>query len=270
MGQSHAALVVAMGAGMGGDEGALMRDLHGLPCPPLHLDALPHIGRGHRVAVGLDRDQAIAGHRPQQTGLEEIGWRPQVGAPVLCSDRLGRLAKGGSMNPLVGHARHPRVHRRVQGLPVGQRLPEDETARDVLHARFHLALRLRPIGPAQARRAPIVAREIPKQGVPGHDSTLWVAFQHHRFGMIVEHLLRQAAKPVKGVFMTGHQRGHLLSAGTLARQAPGRAQHQHQHLDTRRLPANLGPRRAPVHLGLPARGGFKPPRGLRQPLPLSA
>ena len=169
MGQFHAALVVAVGAGMGSNEGALMIDLHGLPCPPLPLHALPHIGRGHRVAVGFDRDQAIAGHRPQQTGLEDIGWLPQVGAQVFFSERLGRLAKGGPMNPLVGHARHPRVRRRVQGLPVGKRLPQDETALDVLHARLHLPFRLRPIGPAQARREPIVACEIPKQGVPGHD-----------------------------------------------------------------------------------------------------
>ena len=61
----HTALVVATHPGMGRDEGPLMVDLHGLPRPPLHLHALPHIGRGHRVAVGLDRRQAIAGHRPQ-------------------------------------------------------------------------------------------------------------------------------------------------------------------------------------------------------------
>jgi hypothetical protein len=56
MGRVHTALVVAVRSTMGGDEGALMIDLHGLPCPPLHLHALPHIGRGHRVAVGFDRD----------------------------------------------------------------------------------------------------------------------------------------------------------------------------------------------------------------------
>ena len=73
-----------------------------------------------------------------------------------------------------------------------------------------------------------------------------------------------AAPPVTGVCLTGQQRGPLRRACPLDSQAPGRVPHHHPQLDTRRLPAPLGPRRAPGHRGWPARGGFTPPPGLRQ------
>src|SRR5919108_5441345 len=62
MGRLHTALVLAVGPAMGGDEGPLMLDWHRLPRSPLDLHTLPHIGRRHRVAVGLDRAQAITGY----------------------------------------------------------------------------------------------------------------------------------------------------------------------------------------------------------------
>src|SRR5262249_25243965 len=155
------ALMVATGPAMGRNEGPLMIDLHGGVGAPLHLNGLADVGRWDRVAVGLHRDQAIPGDRAQQTGLELIGGPLAMGAQALFTEHVRRSAKRGAVNALVGDGDYPFLHGWVQGVPAGKRAPQDETPLDVLDARLHLAFRLRPIGPTQPRRKPIVACEIP-------------------------------------------------------------------------------------------------------------
>jgi hypothetical protein len=130
VGGVDALLMLAAEPWMAGDERPAMVDVHRPLRPPLDLDALPYIGGGHRVAVGLHGHQAIPGDGPQQAGLQHRGGTPAMVTQALFDKRLGPLAEGGLMPALVGHRDHPVLRHRVDGLPAGKRAALDEAALD--------------------------------------------------------------------------------------------------------------------------------------------
>ena len=148
--------------------------------------------------------------------------------------------------------------------------PRTKLRLTVLDARFHLAVRLRPVGPTEARRAPIGVREIPELWMPLDDPPVPIPFQHDRWGMIIEDLFSQPTQPVKGVLMTGPPMAQRLITRTLDIESPRIAQHQHQELHAQALPPNVGPGTAPIDLRLASGRRFKAHRGFGQSITLGA
>ena len=140
-------LMLAVGPGMGGDEGALMIDLDRPLRAPVDLDGPPDVGWWHRITIGLHRHQTIGRDLPAQDGGEAVRRVAVMGPQLFLQKRLCRFAKDGTMETLIRHHQHPFLGHGVQAVPTGKLPPHHETALDVLDARFHLTLRLRPIGP---------------------------------------------------------------------------------------------------------------------------
>ena len=193
-----------------------------------------------------------------------------MGPQPFLPKRLRGFAKDGPMETLIRHRQHPLLGPGVQAVPTGKLPPHHETALDVLDARFHLALRLRPIGPTQARREAIVVGEIPELRMPLEHAPVPIPLQHHRFGIVVENLLGEPTKPVKSVLMTGQQAAQRLIARTLDIEPPRIAQHHHKELDAHPLSANMSPGTAPIHLRLTPGGRFKPYGGRCLPITFGA
>ena len=126
----------------------------------MELNGPADIGRWHREARGLPRHQTIGGDLPAQYGGEAVRTVAVMRAQPFLQKRLHRFAKDGPMDTLTRHREHPLLGHGVQAVPTGKLPPHHETALDVLDARFHLALRLRPVGPTQTRREAIIVGEI--------------------------------------------------------------------------------------------------------------
>jgi hypothetical protein len=78
-------------------------------------------------------------------------------------------------------------------IEVLERLSPKETL-DVLDTRLNLALGLRPVGPVGPRLKAVVPAEVPEDRVPLEARALEIPLQNDRLEIIVNDLMRNAAK----------------------------------------------------------------------------
>ena len=158
-----------------------------------HPDVTTGHRPGHRVAIGTVGHIGIAAHAPRDVRDVRVRRpvRERLQMRALCLPGVPDDLVRRAVDALIGHRRHPGVQLAAQVLH-GARLPAGQEAPfQIADAGFDLSLRLRPIGPTQARLKPPVAREVQKDRMPAHLAAL-IGAQHDRLDPVVEDLLGDA------------------------------------------------------------------------------
>src|SRR3989441_6269093 len=141
-----------------GDEAPAVSDVQPTPAPG-DLHGLADEGEGDRVAIRLAAHEVILGDAPRLARLQaEAGLTPRGDqmAPLV-DEAVGGALVGGAVNPHVGDLGLPLAELLAQILLVDERPAGEGIPLEVLHARFDLALGLRPVGSTEVGlEAPIV------------------------------------------------------------------------------------------------------------------
>src|SRR2546426_1126616 len=130
-----------------GNEAPAVSDVQPTPAPG-DLHGLADEGEGDRVAIRLEAHEVILGDAPRLARLQaEAGLTPRGDqmAPLV-DEAVGGALGGGAVNPHVGDLGLPLAELLAQILLVDEGPAGEEIPLEVLHARFDLALGLRPVG----------------------------------------------------------------------------------------------------------------------------
>jgi hypothetical protein len=219
--QVHHPAVALPAAAVAGDQHPLVVDLDGILRPRLDLHPGTHIPGRHRIEVTLHAYQEVPAHPPHQAELDAVRGSPIPGTELLFREGLSRYSVGGTVYPQVGHPPDPLLELGIEVLQGGKAPPGKEAPLDVLHPGLYPPLGARPVGTAKQGGEAVVGGEVPEGGVPHDMLPLQVPPQHHRPGVVVEDLLGQAAKPVKGMLMAAQQGRQLLILRELPVEAAG-------------------------------------------------
>src|SRR3989449_6757846 len=245
-----------------GDEAPAVSDVQPTPAPGA-LHGLADEGEGDRVAIRLEAHEVILGDAPRLARLQaEAGLTPRGDqmAPLV-DEAVGGALMGGAVNPHVGDLGLPLAELLAQILLVDERPAGEEIPLEVLHARFDLALGLRPVGSTEVGlEAPIVG-ELLEGRIP--DDPPLAGGVADRPRPIVEMLARVTAEILEGPFMGVEELAERLPQARLVKAAPRVAERQDEHVQEDRLGPEVDPGLAPVDLALLPRRGLK---AYRRPL----
>src|SRR5437867_9067774 len=245
-----------------GDEAPAMSDVQPTPAPG-DLDGLADEGEGDRVAIRLEAHEVILGDAPRLARFQAEAGLTSSGDQMapLVDKAVGGALVGGAVNPHVGDLGLPLAELLAQILLVEGRSAGEEIPLEVLHARFDLALGLRPVGPTEVGlEAPIVG-ELLEGRIP--DDPPLAGGVADRPRPIVQMLARVPAEILEGPFMGVEELAERLRQARLVKAAPRVAERQDEHVQEDRLGREVDPCLAPVDLALLPRRGL---RAARRPL----
>ena len=163
---------------------------------------------------------------------------------------IRRHRLGCCVHPRVRHVTQPARHSRIgrmfvgcdTGLPQGCNKWHPETALQVTDEALNFALRLRPVGLAQARQNANMLGIIEEARMEAmHAAPIGVALQHDGFHVVVKHLGWHATKCQKGAFVTGDQRLDPLVVTELDVSRPAPPQRRDEHLEFVRPTSDVRP-----------------------------
>ena len=178
---------------MGGDRRPILEDAD-LVGQRVHLDdALPG-GVGDAVEIAADRDHAFVRdpalqfeHRAERQRRQLLQLR------LLLGEGFGHHPSGRGVNAHVGHGGEPVGELGVQVVEIAERPAEEEVLADVAERPLHLALGLRPVGPAGFRVKVVMAGEVEQRAVVD-DAAFRRLADDGGLHPVVEDLLRHAAE----------------------------------------------------------------------------
>ena len=248
-----------------GDEAPAMREMK-TAAPPGDLDGLPDEREGHRVAIRLEAHQVVVRHPPRLARLQTEAGLAAGGdeRALLAGEAVGRALVGRAVDPHVSDLGLPLAKLLPQVLLVDEGPPGEEIALDVLHARLHLPLGLRPVGPTEVGLEAPVVGELLEGRVP--DDASIAAGLADRAGPIVEMRARVAPEILERPLVGIEELAEGLAQAGLVKAPPGVAQGQDEDVHRDRLAPVEDAGLAPVDLALLARRGLeahrRPLRGL--------
>ena len=176
------------------------------------------------------------------------------------------------MHPRVGDRRRPLEEPRVQVLPRAEALARERVPLHVLHARLHLALRLRAIGPVGPRREAVERREVSIGRMPHHSVApalgVTSVVKDYRSRVVHYDLGRHAAEMLERVLVALEYQAHAragmppgmsgassLTCTRRGARSPRRRRPRHGTARSRPAPIAQAPFRS-----APSRGSTAPPR----------
>ena len=254
--------VGAVKADMTRDELPPMVDLDRLPVG-LHFDLPPRKTERHRVAVGLEGDQAVLGDVPDGAFLDDVARTPLrvEEKSFFLGEHLRRLPVRRAVDPLIGHGHDPPQKTDVEMIETLEALSPEE-ALDVFYARLDLALGLGPVGPMRPRLEAVMAAEVPEDRVPLEAGAREVPAQDDRLQVVIDDLVRHTAQVSEGSLVASKEGRELLVRRGLGVEPPAVAQRQDEKMDLDALARDRRPTLAPVGLSLAPRRRLEPHRGL--------
>jgi hypothetical protein len=242
-----------------GDELPAMRDDHAAAAAQ-DLDGLADERERHRVAIGLEADEVIVGHAAGLAHLE-----PEAGLPAgrdevaaLVGESIDRPLMRRAMDADVGDLRFPRTELLAEVLVVDEAPARQEVALEVLHARFDLTLRLRPVRAADVRLEPPVVGELLERGVP--DDAAVARRRAHRTRAVVEMVEGVAAEILEGPLVGVEELAQRLAHARLMEASSRVAEGEDEDVQRHGAGPEVDARLAPVDLALLPRRSLEPDR----------
>lgn len=164
---------------------------------------------------------------------------------------------GGAVNPDVRDGVDPRIQLAVEILERGEAAADQERVLHVLHARFDLPLRARPIRWACHRERRVVLAEVQERPVEAHLFAGDVLI-HRGFHVVHQQLLRNT-EHFESLPETRQEDRHPHAGGEPSEQHPGEPKDHHEHIKLAAFAVDQdGSALTPIDLRLPARLSFEP------------
>src|SRR2546427_4817370 len=179
-------------------------------------------------------------------------------ADTLVDKAVGGALGGGPVIRHVGDPALPLAELLAQILLVDEGPAGEEIPLEVLHARFDLALGLRPVGPTEVGLEATIVGELLEGRIP--DDPPLAGGMADRPRPIVEMLARMTAEILESPFMGVEELTERLPEARLVKAAPRVAERQDEHVQEDRLGPEVDPGLAPVDLALLPRRGLKADR----------
>ena len=254
-----AAPAAALKHGMGGDALAVLQDVD-LGRGNLDLDDAASRAVGHGVEIAADRDHALARDPAFQAqhGVERPGWQRSEERPLL-GEVLGHDPAGGGVHTAVGHLIEPLPELGVEVVEVAEGAGEEEVLAHVAEGPLHLALGLRPVGPARLGHHAVVRGQVQELGVVD-DASLVDLAEDRRLHAVVEDLLGRAAQSLEGGDVAAENGGEVLAGDETGPHHAAVAEDEGEEPDDTlhpRLVSELGLEEGEVRLALLAGRGLK-------------
>jgi hypothetical protein len=223
------ALTAALKHGVARDQPVLLEDAQ-LVGEQVHLDGAAAGAVRHAVEIAVDRDHAVAGDPPLQAqrGLERAGWQRLEEGPLL-SEMLGDDAAGGRVQPSVGHLVQPLPELGIEVVEVAEAAGEEEVLAHVAERPLHLALALRPVGPARLGQEAVVAGALEQGPVVG--DPLRVLAGDRGAHAVVQDPGRHAAERLERRHVAAEHRRQILVHDEARPQHPAVPEHEREQPD---------------------------------------